>query len=82
MSGSLAIVGLIIIVLGWVVQLYISAVRRIFALSLKFVAMFLVGCIFLIIDGLQEGQILIAILYLACGLAACGAGYYAKRARP
>ena len=81
MADGYAIAGLVMMILGWGVQVYISAVRRIFALSLKFVAIFVVGCLLLFIGSLRDGHILVAILYVMCGFAACLAGYHAKRAR-
>ncbi|NIO20499.1 MAG: hypothetical protein GTN76_07100 [Candidatus Aenigmarchaeota archaeon] len=82
MSSVLATVGLLLIILGWLVQLYISAARRIFALSLKFVVIYAVGCILLVIGAIQTGNILIWILNLVAAILALTAGYFAKKARP
>jgi lipid-A-disaccharide synthase-like uncharacterized protein len=81
MTSALVIVGLILIILGWLVQLYYSAVRKNFAVSLKFVVIYVVGCILLVIDALQRGQTLIWILNLLAVVIALVAGFFAKKAR-
>lgn len=82
MERGLVLVGLILIILGWLVQLYYSGFRKIFALSLKFVAIYVVGCVLLVIDAFQTGSTLILILNLVTAVLALGAGYFAKKARP
>jgi len=81
MPSGLMIIGLVLILLGWLVQLYYSAVRKILALSLKFVMIYVVGCILLVIDGLQTGNTLIWILNLVIAVIALVAGFFAKKAR-
>ena len=81
MASGLVIMGLILVILGWLVQLYYSAVRKIFALSLKFVMIYVVGCILLVIDGLQTGNTLIWVLNLLAAVIAFIAAYFAKKAR-
>jgi len=81
MATTLVIIGLMLIILGWLVQLYYSGGKKIFALSLKFVVIYFVGCILLVIDGLQTGNTLIGILNLVIGIIALLAGYFAKKAR-
>jgi CDP-diglyceride synthetase len=81
MESGFMVIGLILIILGWLVQLYYSAVKRIFALSLKFLVIYVVGCIFLIIDASQTGNTLIWILNLVIVVVASIAGYFAKKAR-
>ncbi|MFX0201032.1 MAG: hypothetical protein ACFFCW_33345 [Candidatus Hodarchaeota archaeon] len=82
MENVLATLGLLLIILGWIVQLYISAARKIFALSLKFVAIYVVGCILLVIDAFQKGNTIGWLLNLGTPVLAFLAGYFAKRARP
>ena len=82
MERGLVLVGLILIILGWLVQLYYSAFRKIFALSLKFVAIYVVGYVLLVIDAFQTGSTLILILNLVTAVLASVAGYFAKKARP
>jgi lipid-A-disaccharide synthase-like uncharacterized protein len=81
MTSGLVIVGLILIILGWLVQLYYSVGRKIFALSLKFVVIYVVGCLLLVIDALQKGDTLILILNLVALILAFFAGYFAKKSR-
>ncbi len=81
MTSGAVIIGLLLIILGWVVQLYYSRARKIFALSMKFVVIYVVGCLLLVIDALQTGNLLICILNLAAAVFASFAGYYAKKAR-
>lgn len=76
------IVGLLLMILGWMIQLYYSASLKIFALSLKFVVFFAVGCILLAIDGLQTGKTLVWILNFLMALISLMAGYFAKKSRP
>jgi hypothetical protein len=81
MGSGLATLGMILIILGWMVQLYYAAIRRIFALSLKFVAIYIAGCVLLIIDALGKGNHWIWILNLLAAVAASLAGYFSKKAR-
>ncbi|MFX0197456.1 MAG: hypothetical protein ACFFCW_15140 [Candidatus Hodarchaeota archaeon] len=81
MENVLTTIGFLLIILGWSVQLYISAARRIFALSLKFVVIYAVGCILLVIDAFQTRNTLVLILNLAIAILALLAGYFAKKAR-
>ena len=81
MENMLTMLGLLLIILGWLVQLYISVARKIFALSLKFVVMYAVGCILLVIDAFQKGNTLALILNLAITILALLAGYFSKKAR-
>jgi hypothetical protein len=81
MASEWIIIGMILIILGWLVQLYYSAGRKIFALSLKFVVIYVVGCIFLVIDGLKTGSTLVWIFNLITVIIAFLAGYFAKKAR-
>jgi hypothetical protein len=81
MASGLAVIGLILILLGWLVQFYYSARRKLFALSLKFVGIYVVGCILLVIDGLQSGNTMIWILNLVAAFFAFVAGVSAKKAR-
>lgn len=64
------------------IQLYYSLRKKIFALSLKFVALYVIGVIVLIIDALEAGEIVQLILNLIIGLIAILAGFFAKKARP
>jgi len=82
MTSGLVVVSLVLIILGWLVQLYYSAGKKIYALSLKFVALYVVGCILLAIDALQTGRTTIWILNLITAIIALLAGYFAKKARP
>jgi len=81
MENILTMLGLLLIILSWLVQLYISAARKIFALSLKFVVIYAAGCILLVIDGFQTGNTLALILNLAVTILALLAGYFSKKAR-
>jgi hypothetical protein len=81
MASEWIIIGMILIILGWLVQLYYSASRKIFALSLKFVVIYVVGCIFLVVDGLKTGNTLVWIFNLITVIIAFLAGYFAKKAR-
>lgn len=81
MGGTLTIVGLFLIILGWLVQFYYSLGRKVFALSLKFVGIYVVGCILLVIDALQRGDALIWVLNLVIAAIAFCAGVFAKKAR-
>jgi len=81
MANGLVIIGLVLITLGWAVQLYYSRVRKVFALSMKFVVIYVVGCLLLVMDGLRTGNSVIWILNLASAVLASLAGYYAKKAR-
>jgi len=81
MVNELVTIGLVLIILGWLVQLYYSAVRKIFALSLKFVMIYVVGSILLVIGAFQTGNTLIWILNLVTAVIASIAGYSAKKAR-
>jgi len=81
MASELWIIGLVLIFLGWLIQLYYSAARKIFALSLKFVVIYVFGCILLAIDALETGNTLIWILNLVIAVFAFIAGYFAKKVR-
>jgi len=81
MGSTLLIVGLILIILGWLVQFYYSVGRKLFALSLKFVVIYVVGCILLAIDAFQKGGGLMGILILVGGALAIISGVFAKNAR-
>jgi uncharacterized membrane protein len=81
MPSGFVVMGLILILLGWLVQFYYSGIRKIFALSLKFVVIYFVGCILLVIDGLQTGNTLTGILNLVIAIIAFFAGNFAKKAR-
>jgi len=81
MVNGWMIIGLLLIILGWMVQLYYSRARKIFALSMKFVVIYVVGCLLLVIDAIRTGNLLIWILNLAAAVLAFLAGYYAKKAR-
>ena len=81
MGNALLIVGFIIIILGWLVQSYYSVGRKLFALSLKFVIIYGIGCILLVIDALQKGDTLIGILILLGAAIAFVSGVFAKKAR-
>ena len=81
MVSGLMVIGLILILLGWLVQLYYSARRKIFALSLKFVVIYVVGCILLVIDALRSGNTMIWIFNLVTAFFALVAGASAKKAR-
>jgi hypothetical protein len=81
MASEWIIIGMILIILGWLVQLYYSASRKIFALSLKFVVIYVVGCIFLVVDGLKTGNTLVWIFNLITVIIAFLAGYFAKKSR-
>jgi hypothetical protein len=82
MTSGLVTLGMILIIVSWIVQFYYSAIRKIFALSLKFVAIYTLGCIFLIIDAWNTASPWIAILNLVAAVVASLAGYFAKKARP
>ena len=81
MASGLVMLGLILIILGWIVQLYYSAIRKIFALSLKFVAIYILGCALLIIEAWNTGNHWVWILNVLAAVAALLAGYFAKKAR-
>lgn len=81
MALGLDMLGMILIVVGWGVQLYYSAIRKIFALSLKFVAIYTFGCILLIIDAWNTAYHWVWILNLVAAVVASLAGYFAKKAR-
>ncbi len=81
MANGLLMIGMILIIAGWIVQLYYSAVRKIFALSLKFVALYTLGSIFLIIDAWKTGSHRVWVLNLIAAVVASLAGYFAKKAR-
>ena len=81
MTSELVIVGLILIILGWLIQLYYTTFKKTFALSLKFVFIYAVGCLLLVIDALRTGNTLIWILNLAAAVVAVIAGFSAKKAR-
>ena len=61
MANGLVIIGLLLIILGWAVQLYYSQARKISALSMKFVAIYAVGCLLSVIDALRAGNLLISV---------------------
>ena len=81
MASGLSALGMIFIIVGWIVQLYYSAIRKIFALSLKFVAIYTIGCILLIIDAWNTASHRVWILNLVAAVVASLAGYFAKKAR-
>jgi glycosyltransferase involved in cell wall biosynthesis len=81
MENALAMLGLLVIILGWLVQLYYSATKKVFVLSIRFVAIYVVGCILLVIDALQTGNTRIFVLNLVTAVAALLTGYFAKKAR-
>jgi hypothetical protein len=81
MANGLVTAALILIILGWLIQLYHSASRKIFALSFKTVVLYVLGCILLVIDSLGKGSFSISILNLAAAVIAFFAGYFAKKAR-
>ena len=81
MENMLTMLGLLLIILSWLVQLYISAARKIFALSLKFVVIYAVGYILLVIDAFQTGNTMVLILNLAIIIVALIAGFFSKKAR-
>lgn len=82
MENMLTMLGLLLIILSWLVQLYISAARKIFALSLKFVVIYAVGYILLVIDAIQTSNTMVLILNLAILIVALLAGFFSKKARP
>jgi len=82
MASGWGLGGLILILFGWLVQLYYSAGKKIFALSLKYVAFYAVGCVLLAIDGLKTENTATWILNLIIAFVALMAGYFAKKARP
>jgi lipid-A-disaccharide synthase-like uncharacterized protein len=82
LTGGLVTIGLVLIILSWLVQLYYSAAKKIFALSLKFVAIYVLGSIFIVIEAFQTGNTLIWISSLVTAIIAFLAGYFAKKARP
>ena len=55
--------------------------EKIFALSMKFVVIYVVGCLFLVIDALRTGNFAVWILNLAPAVLEFLAGYYSKKAR-
>jgi len=81
MASGLATLGMILIIVGWIVQLYYSVIRKIFALSLKFVAIYTLGCVILIIDAWNTANHRVWILNLVAAVVAFLAGYFAKKAR-
>ena len=81
LGDEFVIIGLVLIILSWCVQVYYSGVKKIFALSLKFVVIYVVGCILLVIDASQRGQALLLILNLVAAVIALLAGFFAKKAR-
>ncbi len=81
MAHGAFMLGMILIIAGWIVQLYYSAVRKIFALSLKFVAFYTLGCILLIIDAWNTANCWVWIFNLLTAVVASLAGYFAKKAR-
>jgi hypothetical protein len=81
MANGLVTLGMILIIVGWIIQLYYSAIRRIFALSLKFVVIYTLGCVLLIIDAWNTANPWVWILNLLAAIAALLAGYFAKKAR-
>ncbi len=81
MGNGLLVAGLILIILGWLVQFYYPVSRNLFALSLKFVVIYAVGCILLAIDALQKGGGLTGILILIVAALALLSGIFAKKAR-
>ena len=81
MTSELVIVGLILIILGWLIQLYYSAFKKLFALTLKFVFIYIIGCLLLVIDGWKTGNTVIWILNLVAAVLALSAGVFAKKAR-
>jgi hypothetical protein len=74
-------VALILMIVGWLIQWYYSASKKIFALSFKTVVLYAIGCILLFIDSLGRGSFSIAILSLAAAVIAFLAGLAAKKAR-
>jgi len=74
--------GLVLIVVGWIMQLYYGAARKIYALSLKFVLFYTVGCVLLVIDGISRGDMVGGIAYGLTAVVAVLAGYFSKKARP
>ncbi len=81
MENVLATIGLLVIILGWLIQLYYSATKKVFVLSIRFVVIYVVGCILLVIGALQTGNTRLVILNLVTAVAALLAGYFAKKAR-
>ena len=81
MGSTLLTAGLVLIILGWLVQFYYSVGRKLFALSLKFVVIYVVGCILLAIDALQKGGSLTGVLILVVAALAFVSGVFAKKAR-
>ncbi len=81
MENVLTTIGLLVIILGWLVQLYYSATKKVFVLSIRLVVIYAVGCIFLVIDALQTGNNRIFVLYLLTAIVALLAGFFAKKAR-
>ena len=81
MASGLAVIALILILSGWLLQFYYSASKKIFALSLKFVGIYVAGCILLVIDALQSGNTIIWIFNLVTAFFAFVAGVSARKAR-
>ena len=81
MENVLVTIGLVVIALGWLVQLYYSAARKVSVLALRFVVIYVVGCILLVIDAIQTGNTRIFILNLVTAILALLTGYFAKKAR-
>ncbi len=82
MISAWVIVGLTLIILGWLVQLYYSAGKKNYSVSFKFVVIYGVGCILLVIDAFQKEQTLLWILNAVTAVIALAAGFFAKKARP
>jgi hypothetical protein len=55
--------------------------KKIFALSFKFVAIYMIACLLLMNDGLQKGNIITWTLNLVTAIVALLAGIFAKKAR-
>lgn len=81
MSGVLSVLGFVLIILSWSLQLYYSAARKVYVLSLRFVAIYVIGCILLVIEAALTGETVVLIFYLMITILAFAAGYFAKKAR-
>jgi hypothetical protein len=81
LSNDAVTIGMIFVILGWLVQLYYGAGKKIFALSLKFVLIYCIGNIVLGIAALKAGHPFIGALYVLTFIFACFAGYFSMKAR-
>lgn len=61
-------IGLLLIIVAWVYQIYRSLARKDLQFNLVFLSLYIAGCIFLTVDGFMQSDLTGATLQLICAI--------------